>query len=67
MKKNKQERSDEILTIPDFDTSPEMLTALKKLKSNEPNLYKKLVSNKPDYIQLREELFPTGHNLNLLK
>lgn len=67
LKKNKQERSDEILTIPDFDTSPEMLTALKKLKSNEPNLYKKLVSNKPDYIQLREELFPTGHNLNLLK
>lgn len=67
LKQNKQERSDEILTIPDFDTSDEMLVALKKLKINEPTLYHKLISNKPEYIQLREELFPTGKNLDLLK
>ena len=66
LKRNKQERSNEILTIPDFDTSPEMLEALKKLKINEPTLYRKLISDKPEFIQLREELFPTGTNLGLL-
>jgi len=62
--KNKQERSDEILHIPDFDTSDEILDALKKLKRYEPTLYRKLNSSAPAYVQLRNELFPTGHNLN---
>lgn len=62
--RNKQERSDEILNIPDFDTSDEILVALKKLKSCEPTLYSKLISDTPVYEQLRKELFPTGHNLN---
>lgn len=66
LSKNKQERNSEVLNIPDFDTSKEMLDALKLLKFNEPNLFKKLLSNKLEYVQLREELFPTGYNLNLL-
>lgn len=64
--KNKQERSNEVLEIPDFDTSVEMLNALKKLKVYELSLFKKLMSDKPEYVQLRKELFPTGKNLNLL-
>lgn len=65
LQKNKQERSNEILNIPDFDTSDEVANAIKKLKFREPNLYKKLISSKPEYIQLRKELFPTGKNLKL--
>ena len=64
--KNKQDRSNEILNIPDFDTSPEILTALKKLKKYEPKLYNKLMSTNSKYIQLRKELFPTGYNLSLI-
>lgn len=62
--KNKQERSNEILYIPDFDTSEEIFLALKKLKRCEPTLYRKLISNTPAYAQLRNELFPTKYNLN---
>ena len=61
--RNKSERSEEILTIPDFDTSDEMHEAIVKLKSQEPRLFAKLLSNKPEYIQLRKELFPTEYNL----
>lgn len=61
---NKQERSDEILDIPDFDTSDEVLSALRRLKTCEHNLYRKLISSAPDYVQLRNELFPTKHNLD---
>lgn len=59
LKRNKQERSNDILTIPDFDTSIEMLEALIKLQTNDAKLYRKLTSDKPEYIQLRQELFPT--------
>lgn len=62
--KNKQERSDEILFIPDFDTSDEILNALRKLKREEPRLYRKLISADAAYIQLRNELFPTNQNLD---
>ncbi len=62
--KNKQERSSEILNIPDFDTSEEILAALRKLKTNDPTLYRKLNSNVPAYVQLRNELFPTECNLS---
>ena len=61
--RNKQERSDEILNIPDFDTSDEIYCALKTLKEREPKLYRKLISNSPEYVQLRKELFPTEYNL----
>ncbi len=64
LQRNKQERTDEILAIPDFDTSDEMLDALRKLKHENYKLYSKLISNKPEYIQLRNELFTTGRNLN---
>lgn len=64
--RNKQERSDEVLIIPDFDTSDEIFIALKKLKGNEPTLYRKLISSKPAYAQLRKELFPTGFNIKRL-
>lgn len=61
--RNKQERSQEILNIPDFDNSPEILNALITLKKSDPALYRKLLSDDPKYVQLRRELFPTGHNL----
>lgn len=64
LKRNKSERSDEILSIPEFDTSKEMLDALRRLKREKRTLYDKLISNKPEYVQLRAELFPTGENLN---
>ena len=37
-----------------------------KLKLEERNLYYKLISEKPEYVQLRNELFPTGKNLERL-
>lgn len=61
--RNKTERSNELLVVPDFDTSEEMLAALRKLKMQEPNLTKKLMSKQQNYVQLRNELFPTGENL----
>ncbi len=63
LSQNKEERSNEVLLIPDFNTSSEINNALIKLKSNEPNLYKKLISNKDEYIQLRKELFSTNQIL----
>ena len=61
--RNKQERSNEVLLIPDFDTSIEIKDAILRLKVQERTLYNKLMSDKPEYVQLRNELFPTGHNL----
>lgn len=63
LKQNKAERSNEILSIPDFDTSDEILKALHKLKVKCPKLIKELTSNKPDFVEIRKELFPTGKNL----
>lgn len=63
LNRNKQERNSEMLVIPDFDTSEEMLVALRRLRREKTALYNKLVSNKPEYVQLRRELFPTGQNL----
>ena len=60
---NKSERSEEILSVPDFDTSEEIRKTLFKIKENKPSLIKKLFSKDKKYIQLREELFPTGKNL----
>lgn len=57
LSRNKSERSNELLTIPDFSTSPEIMRALNRLKAQNNTLYKKLFSSKPEYIQLREELF----------
>ena len=38
LQRNKQERSEEILTIPDFDTSPEMRQIIQRLKREEPKV-----------------------------
>lgn len=64
LSRNKNERSREILTVPDFDTSPEILTALRRLKTENTKLYSKLLSSRPEYIQLRAELFSSGENLH---
>lgn len=58
--RNKRERSNEVIYIPNFDDSEEIKSALVKLKREKPNLYKKLLSSSPKYVQLREELFPSG-------
>lgn len=63
LKKNKKERANEVINIPDFDTSDEVKAAIRKLKTKKPKLYKKLISDKPEYIQLRNELFPSGINI----
>lgn len=63
LRKVKKERSNTKITMPNFDTSPKALKALKQLKENKPGAYKKLMSDKPEYILLRAELFPTGQNL----
>ena len=61
---NKSERKEEVLSIPDFDTSPEMRQALNRLQQENPTLLKKLLSDSPQYKQLRMELFPTMSNLS---
>lgn len=63
--KNKQERSNDLLQIPDFDTSKDVKLAIQKLKQEQPKLYKKLMSDHPNYVALREELFPTGYTLDI--
>lgn len=62
--RNKLERSGEQLIIPDFDTSDEMLGALRLLRDNNHKLFSKLMSNSPEYVKLRQELFPTGANFS---
>lgn len=60
-----EESSDEILNIPDLDTSDEVLEALQQLKDTEYSLYRKLTSsNAPQYVELRRKLFPTGTNFS---
>ena len=66
LQKHKQERSQEILNVPDFDTSKEIKMALFKVKNDYPKLIKKLLSDMPDYVELRKELFPMQHNLKEL-
>lgn len=63
LKQNKEERSKEILNVPDFDTSIEIRKALLKIKQNQPKLIEKLLSNKDEFVELRKELFPTATNL----
>lgn len=63
LRRNKTERRNEALTIPNFDTSPEILRALRRLKAENMSLYTRLMSQKPEYVQLRAELFPSGRNL----
>lgn len=67
LKQHKSERSNEILNVPDFDTSTEIQVALLQLKKEKPNLIKKLLSDQPKFLALRQELFPTGKNLEGLK
>mgnify|MGYP001085712079 CR=1 FL=1 len=52
-----------ILNVPDLDTSIEIRNALLEMRQNEPNLIRKLLSNKDEYIKLRAEFFPTAYNL----
>ena len=63
LKQNKLERSKEILSVPDFDTSKQIRKALKKIKQNNPKLIEKLLSDNNDYKELKDELFSSGKNL----
>ena len=63
LKRNKADRAGEVLSIPDFDTSEEIFNALKKISHTHKN---KLLSVKPEYKQLRKELFPDNINLKRL-
>lgn len=56
----RQDLDPEVINIPDFGKSDVMLDALLRLSNNDWN---KLISNKPIYQQLREELFSNGDNL----
>ncbi|MEA4821090.1 MAG: hypothetical protein VB122_02470 [Erysipelotrichales bacterium] len=60
LERNRMENSQDIFTIPDFDSSDEILNALLNL----PRIYwKKLLSNNTKYDLLRKELFSSGDNL----
>lgn len=58
------ENAVDVITIPDFDTSEEILDALCKLPNS---LWRKLNSTNSKYVQLRMELFPTGKNIHEAK
>ena len=62
LRANKLQRNNKVIYIPDFDTSDEMLVALRRLKCEKPGKYSKLLSDRPEYVQLREELFPESFN-----
>lgn len=59
----RKEECKNILNVPDLDTSFEMRNALLKMKRNEPQLLRKLLSNRDEYRKLRAEFFPTAQNL----
>ncbi len=63
----KAEQNSEMLYVPDFDSSNEILQALRRLKREEPRLFNKLYSEKPEYVQLRKELFPKNVNLRKVR
>lgn len=67
LERNKKERSREELKIPDFDTDDEIYRALVRLKKEKPRTFSSLigetkVGQRPKYVQLRKELFPTERN-----
>ncbi len=59
----RKEECNHILNVPDLDISIEMRKALLKMKQEEPQLIRKLLSDKDEYKKLRAEFFPTKHNL----
>lgn len=81
--RHKEERNQDVLSIPDFDTSDEIFVALQNLKrlskmsakdiraegykGTVKPLYNRLFSDDPKFVQLRKELFATGYNLNRFK
>lgn len=60
----REEQSKDVIKIPDFDTSVEVLEALVNLKET---YWKKLNSNSQQFELLRNELFPTRQNLDKAK
>ena len=60
LKKLRVENSAEILSIPDFGSSPEIYKALLDLPSR---YWKKLISDEEKYLLLKNELFSSGENL----
>lgn len=60
----RQNNSQEVIEIPDFDTSDEIFEALVRLPNN---LWNKLNTNNDTYKLLRAELFPQGVNLQRAK
>lgn len=67
LRQNKAERSNEILSVPDFDTSKEIRNTLLRIKENKPRLIQNLLSNRPEFVELRTELFSSGQNLQGLQ
>ncbi|MCI6988592.1 MAG: restriction endonuclease [Campylobacter sp.] len=67
LKEYKIKKSKEILSVPDFDESDEIKNTLMQMQENESKLIKKLLSDKKEYVDLRNELFPSGKNLQGLK
>lgn len=57
---HKKNNDDEFESIPDFGTSDEIYQALLKLPNSS---FKKLVSDKTEYVMLRDLLFSNGNNI----
>lgn len=60
----RENNSQEVINIPDFDTSEEIFEALTRLPNG---LWNKLNSNTEVYQLLRRELFPSGTNIQRAK
>lgn len=68
LEKSSSQRSEEVLQIPDMDTSSEFLDVLRHLQNYKPKLYKTLTtSNAKQYKELRKKLFPKSCNFDQLK
>ncbi len=68
LEKSSSQRSEEVLQIPDMDTSSEFLDVLRHLQNDKPKLYKTLTtSNAKQYKELRKKLFPKSYNFDQLK
>lgn len=60
----RQSQSNDVINIPDFDTSEEVYLALLEISTTR---WKKLLSNTDLYVLLRKELFPTNYNIDKAK
>lgn len=60
LQRNKLERTDEILQIPDFDASKEIFAALKTIKTNNPNALVEILECESEYLKAPSYAYQIG-------